>query len=77
MGHVASGVTASLQPSSGLGSAQVCDEHFAVADPKAKWSMTFRSVRPAMLAVPSRVRQRLGNLSSADAAVFQEEVRRG
>lgn len=59
-----------------LRNAQLRGELVPLADAEREWSATLRGVRSAMLAVPSRVRQRLGNLSAADAAVVEDEVRR-
>ena len=58
-----------------LRNAQLCGKPVALADAEREWSATLRAVRSAMLAIPSRVRQRLGNLRAADAAVIEDEVR--
>lgn len=59
-----------------LRNAQLRGELVALSDAEREWATTLRGVRSAMLAVPSRVRQRLGNLSAAEAAVIEDEVRR-
>lgn len=46
-----------------------------VADAERAWSDTLRTVRSCMLAVPSRVRQRLGHLTIADVETIDFEVR--
>ena len=43
---------------------------------EAEWSNTLRSLRAAMIAVPSRVRQRLPGLSPAEVAAIDAEIRR-
>ncbi len=40
-----------------------------------EWSSVLRQVRAGMLAVPSRVRQRLGHLTADDAEVIDSEIR--
>lgn len=40
-----------------------------------EWSGTLRSVRSQLLAVPSRVRQRLGHLTSGDVDAIDRELR--
>ena len=42
---------------------------------EAEWSNTLRSLRAAMIAVPSRVRQRLPGLSPAEVATIDAEIR--
>jgi phage terminase Nu1 subunit (DNA packaging protein) len=42
---------------------------------EAEWSAILRSVRAAMLAVPSRVAQRLPHLTAHDVAEIDREVR--
>lgn len=46
-----------------------------VAEAEREWSDTLRTVRSCMLAVPSRVRQRLGHLTIADIEAIDFEVR--
>lgn len=46
-----------------------------VAEAERAWSDTLRTVRSCMLAVPSRVRQRLGHLTAADVEAIDFEVR--
>jgi phage terminase Nu1 subunit (DNA packaging protein) len=46
-----------------------------VAEAERAWSDTLRTVRSCMLAVPSRVRQRLGHLTVADIEAVDFEVR--
>lgn len=46
-----------------------------VAEAERAWSDTLRTVRSCMLAVPSRVRQRLGHLTVADIEAIDFEVR--
>lgn len=46
-----------------------------VAEAERAWSDTLRTIRSCMLAVPSRVRQRLGHLTIADIEVIDREVR--
>lgn len=42
---------------------------------EAQWSDILRMVRAAMLALPSRVQQRLGHLSQHDLSIMDREVR--
>lgn len=42
---------------------------------EAQWSDILRMVRSAMLALPSRVQQRLGHLSQHDLSIMDREVR--
>lgn len=44
-------------------------------DVEAQWSDILRMVRSGMLALPSRVQQRLGHLSAHDLAVLDREIR--
>lgn len=46
-----------------------------VAEAERAWADTMRQVRSCLLAVPSRVRQRLGHLTVADVEVIDREVR--
>lgn len=46
-----------------------------VAEAERAWSDTLRTVRSCMLAIPSRVRQRLGHLTVADVEAIDFEVR--
>jgi phage terminase Nu1 subunit (DNA packaging protein) len=46
-----------------------------LAEAEREWSAVLRGVRSAMLAVPSRVRQRLGHLTAADVEAIDGEVR--
>lgn len=39
------------------------------------WGEVLRGIRARMMAVPSRVRQRLGHLTAAEAAIIDREVR--
>src|SRR3954463_12054650 len=45
------------------------------ADVERTWTDTLRGVRSAMLAIPSRLGGRLSQLTQADIAVIDEEVR--
>jgi phage terminase Nu1 subunit (DNA packaging protein) len=45
------------------------------ADVVREWGDTLRACRNALLAVTSRVRQRLPHLTAQDAAVIDEEIR--
>lgn len=58
-----------------LKNAQLRGELVEVAEAEREWNDTLRSVRSCLLAVPSRVRQRLGHLSAADVEVIDREVR--
>ncbi len=40
-----------------------------------EWAAILRDVRAAMLALPSRLQQRLGNLSTVDVAAIDSEIR--
>lgn len=46
-----------------------------VAEAEREWCDVLRAVRSTMLAVPSRVRQRLGSLSVAEVEVIDREIR--
>lgn len=50
-------------------------ELLPAADVERRWSDVLRGVRAAMLAVSSRVRQRLPGLTSADVAELDAEIR--
>ena len=45
------------------------------ADVERQWSSILRDVRSAVLALPSRVQQRLGHLSAADVSALDLEIR--
>ena len=45
------------------------------ADVESHWAHVLRKVRSAMLALPSRVQQRLGHLSAHDVSVLDREIR--
>jgi len=45
------------------------------ADVESEWSSILRTVRAGMLAVPSRVQQKLPHLTTHDATVIDAEVR--
>jgi len=47
----------------------------AAADVEREWSDVLRTVRAGMLAVPSRVQQRLPHLGNTDVAAIDREVR--
>lgn len=50
-------------------------EMVPAAEVERAWTEVLRDVRARMLAVPARVRARLGHLTHADSAVIEEEVR--
>lgn len=45
------------------------------ADVEREWSSILRDVRAAMLALPSRLQQRLGHLTTHDIATLEREIR--
>lgn len=55
--------------------AKVRGELIAAADVEREWAGVLRGVRAAMLAVPSRIGQRLGHLTPHDLAAMDAEVR--
>lgn len=55
--------------------ARVRGELIAAADVEREWAGVLRGVRAAMLALPSRVGQRLGHLTPHDIAALDREVR--
>jgi phage terminase Nu1 subunit (DNA packaging protein) len=50
-------------------------ELISAADVEREWSSILRDVRAAMLAVPSRLQQRLGHLTTHDIAMLDREIR--
>ena len=55
--------------------AKIRGELIAAADVEREWAGVLRGVRAAMLALPSRVGQRLGHLTPHDIAALDREVR--
>jgi phage terminase Nu1 subunit (DNA packaging protein) len=60
-----------------LRNAQLRGELVSVIDVEREWTATCTTVRATMLAVPTRVVQRLPHLTRADKAVIEEEIRAG
>jgi phage terminase Nu1 subunit (DNA packaging protein) len=60
-----------------LKNARARGELIAAADVEADWSGMLRTVRAGMLAVPSRVQQRLPHLTAHDVTEIDREVRAG
>ena len=58
-----------------LQNAQVRNELLSAKDVEAEWSAILRDLRAAMLAVPSRVQQRLPHLSAHDVSEIDREIR--
>lgn len=58
-----------------LQNAKTRRELVPAADVERVWTGILRDVRARMLAVPSRVRSRIGHLTPADAAAIEAEVR--
>ena len=50
-------------------------ELLRAADVEAEWSDILRMVRSGLLALPSRIQQRLGHLTAHDLAVMDREIR--
>jgi phage terminase Nu1 subunit (DNA packaging protein) len=50
-------------------------ELIPAADVEREWSAILRDVRAALLALPSRLQQRLGHLTTHDMTVFDREIR--
>lgn len=50
-------------------------EMISAKEVEAQWSDVLRMVRSGILALPSRVQQRLGHLSAHDLAVIDREIR--
>jgi len=50
-------------------------EMLNAAEVERSWSEQLRNIRARMMAVPSRIRQRLGHLTPADALIIDREVR--
>lgn len=50
-------------------------ELLRAADVESQWSDILRMVRSGMLALPSRIQQRLGHLSAHDLAALDREIR--
>jgi len=58
-----------------LANAKARGEMVLAADVEKAWSEILRDVRARMLAVPARVRARLGHLTHTDGAIIEQEVR--
>lgn len=58
-----------------LQNARTRREFVPAAEVERRWSEILRDVRARMLAVPARVRARLGHLTSTDGVAIEEEVR--
>lgn len=50
-------------------------ELLPAADVEATWAATFRDIRAGMLALPSRLQQRLGHLTAHDVTAIDREIR--
>jgi terminase small subunit / prophage DNA-packing protein len=58
-----------------LRNAQLRGEMVSVADVERQWADTLRGLRSRLLALPSRLQQRLGRLSPHDVATIDRELR--
>ncbi|MEM8822447.1 MAG: terminase small subunit [Pseudomonadota bacterium] len=58
-----------------LANAKVRGALVPVAEVEAAWAAVLRDVRAAMLAIPARVQQRLGHLTTHDVQSIDREVR--
>jgi len=58
-----------------LQNAQARQELLPAKAVEAEWSAVLRDVRAAMLALPSRLQQRLPHLTKHDTATIDEEIR--
>lgn len=58
-----------------LANAEARGELVAVAAVEREWAAMLRDIRAGLLALPSRVQQRLGHLSAHDVTVLDREIR--
>lgn len=58
-----------------LANAEARRELIPAAEVEREWAAVLRDIRAAMLALPSRVQQRLGHLSAHDLTTMDQEIR--